>query len=303
MTRRWRPAAGAATNAPMIRILILVAATLALAAPAGAQPRGKAESPPTAAAAPSAADWRTPDPQNVLVIDTNKGRIIVEMVPEAAPNHVTRVRELAHEGFYDGHTFFRVIENFMAQTGDPQNTGVGGSARPDMPAEFTFRRGPADMVVAADQGVAEIGFIKSLPVMSQSSMLAPMTADGKVSAWGLFCPGVAGMARGGEPDSANSQFFLMRAGYPSLEKRYTAWGRVVLGLPVVRAIKLGEPVPEPQDRMDRVRLLADIPEAERPKVRLIDPKGAWFKAEIERVRQAKGADFTACDIDIPAEVK
>jgi len=134
-------------------------------------------------------------------------------------------------------------------------------------------------------------------------MLMPMTADGKVSAWGLFCPGVAGMARGSELDSANSQFFLMRAGFPSLDKRYTAWGRVLSGQDVVRAIKVGEPVAEPRDRMDKVRVLADIPEAERPKVRTIDTKGAWFKAEIARVRSMKGADFSACDLEIPTEVR
>jgi peptidylprolyl isomerase len=134
-------------------------------------------------------------------------------------------------------------------------------------------------------------------------MLAALTKDQKVTAWALYCPGVAGMARDENPDSANSQFFLMRAGYPSLEKRYTAWGRVIAGEDVVRAIKVGEPVPDPQDRMERVRLLADLPEAERPKVRVIDPRSAWFKGELERVRAAKGADFSACDVDIPAEVK
>jgi peptidylprolyl isomerase len=130
-----------------------------------------------------------------------------------------------------------------------------------------------------------------------------LTADGKVSAWGLFCPGVAGMARAAEENSANSQFYLMRQAYPSLEKKYTAWGRVISGLPVVRAIKVGEPVAAPPDQMLKVRVLADIPSAERPSVRVVDTKSAWFKAEAERVRQAKGADFSACDIEIPAEVK
>jgi peptidylprolyl isomerase len=71
----------------------------------------------------------------------------------------------------------------------------------------------------------------------------------------------------------------------------------------VRAIKVGEPVADPQDRMERVRLLADLPEKERPKVRVIDPKGPWFKAEIARARALKGADFSACDVEIPVEVK
>ncbi|HZZ32980.1 MAG TPA: peptidylprolyl isomerase, partial [Phenylobacterium sp.] len=241
---------------------------------------------------------------DVLVIDTNKGRIIVEMTPEVAPKHVEQVRALAHETFYDGQRFFRVIDKFMDQTGDPQNNGQGGSSKPNVPAEFTFRRG-ADLpfVMAADQTVAEIGFIKSLPVESQSMALSVMTKDQKVTAWGLYCPGVAGMARDDNPDSGNSQFFLMRYAYPSLERKYTAWGRVISGEDVVRAIKAGEPVEQPQDYMEHVRLLADLPEATRPKVRVVDTKGPWFKSEIDRVRAAKGADFTACDVDIPVEVK
>jgi peptidylprolyl isomerase len=273
------------------------------AAPAGAQ-GARAPVPPPVPAKPTAADWRTPKPDDVLVIDTNKGRIVVELIPEVAPLATARVRGLALEHFYDGLTFFRVIEGFMAQTGDPENTGTGSSPQPDLKAEFTFRRGPeTPFALVADQSVAEIGFIKSLPVTTQSMMLAPLTRDGKISGWALYCPGVAGAARGGEEDSANSQFFLMRDNYPRLEKRYTAFGRVISGQDVVRAIKVGEPVADPQDRMERVRVLSDIPEAARPKIRVIDPAGPWFKAEIARTRAAKGADFSACDVTLPVEVK
>jgi peptidylprolyl isomerase len=270
----------------------LAAIALLSAAPAAAQ------------TAPGPADWRTPDPNDVLVIDTNKGRIVVELAPELAPQFVERVRELAHAHFYDGQTFFRVIDGFMDQTGDPQNTGAGGSTKPDVPAEFTLRRGPdSPFVPALDRTVDEVGFIRSVPVASQSMMLAPMTKDGKVQAWALYCPGVAGAARAENPDSANSQFFLMRAAYPKLEKRYTAFGRVIVGQDVVLAIKTGEPVEDPQDRMERVRLLADLPATERPKVRVIDPAGPWFKAELARVRAQDGAAFSACDVNIPAEVR
>jgi peptidylprolyl isomerase len=158
-------------------------------------------------------------------------------------------------------------------------------------------------VLAADQSVDEIGFVRALPVMTQSMSLAPLTKDQKVTGWALYCPGIAGFARDDDPNSGNSQFFLMRAGYPSLEKRYTAWGRVVAGQDVVKAIKVGEPPEEPMDRMERVRLLADLPEAQRPKLRVIDTKSAWFKAEIEHMRRAKGADFSACDVNIPSEVR
>src|SRR4051794_32018867 len=102
--------------------LLAAAALAAVAVAASAAPKKPAPAPaPAAPAAPTAADWRTPDPNDVLVIDTNKGRIVVELIPEVAPKHVAQIRDLAHANFYDGQRFFRVIENFMDQTGDPQN--------------------------------------------------------------------------------------------------------------------------------------------------------------------------------------
>lgn len=285
----------------MIRTLLLAAAAAALlAAPAQAQ-RGK---PAPAPAGPSAQDWRAVDPDNVMVIDTNKGRIFVEMYPSVAPAHVERVKTLTRRGFYDGRSFFRVIDVFMAQTGDPLDTGAGGSDLADMEAEFTFRRAAGDPFTAvADSGAAQTGFIGALPVMTQNPMLMAMMFDGKVAGWSLYCPGVAGMARGSAENSANSQFFLMRQAYPSLEKRYTAWGRVIAGLEVVRAIKTGEPVAPPQDVMTRARMLSDLPEAERPQIRVVDTAGPWFTAQVAQMRAEDGADFSACNLKIPSEVK
>lgn len=285
----------------MLRRLLACACALSLAVPAAAQP---AKAPAAAAPAPTAADWRTPDPQNLLVIDTSKGRVIVEILPTLAPAHAARVRELARAGFYDGLRFFRVIDDFMAQTGDPQNNGEGGSTLPDLAAELFFRRGAdTPMTVVLNQPTQEAGFLGPVPTVSQSSMLMALTADQKVQAWPLFCPGVAGMARAQDLDTGNSQFFLMRGTNHSLDKRYTAWGRVVAGLDVVRAIKTGEPVAEPQDVMQRARIAADLPAAERPNVRVIDTAGAWFRAEAERRRAQAGEAFSVCDLTIPAEVK
>jgi peptidylprolyl isomerase len=276
-----------------MRRLIVLTAAMALAATAA-----------QAAPKPKTTDWRTPDPANVLVIDTNKGRVIVELVPEVAPGHVARLTELAHKGTYDGRTFFRVIDRFMAQTGDPLNTGEGSvEGIPNLKAEFTWRRDVAGgfVPVAAPQGT-EVGFLLSLPVVSQHSSYSTMTGDKKVSAWGTYCPGVVGMARDENPDSANSQFFLMRYAYPSLDKRYTAFGRVISGLDVIRSIKVGEPVEAPQDLMQKVRVLADIPESERPKIQIIDPKSPWFAGEVKRVRKLKGADFSVCDVELPVRI-
>jgi peptidylprolyl isomerase len=76
------------------------------------------------------------DPENTLVIETTKGRVVIQLCPDLAPKHVERIKTLAREGFYDGIVFHRVIDGFMAQTGCPQGTGTGGSKLPNLPAEF-----------------------------------------------------------------------------------------------------------------------------------------------------------------------
>jgi peptidylprolyl isomerase len=275
-------------------LIAIVAAAAALQAVAV----GAAEAP----AKP--ADYRTISPDDLLVVDTNKGRILVELSPIAAPAHVERLRTLARRHFYDGQTFFRVIDDFMAQTGDPTNTGEGGSTLPDLKAEFSFRRGAGEAFVKAAKVDDQIvGFIGALPVGTQPDDLMLMTADSKVTAWPLFCPGVLGMARNANEDSANSQFFFMRAAYPTLDRKYTGFARVVSGEEVVRAIKTGEPVQEPRDKMLKVRLASDLPEAERPKVQILDTRSAAFAALLESERAKAGADFSICDVSIPVIVQ
>jgi peptidylprolyl isomerase len=251
----------------------------------------------------TAADlWRPVSAENLLVIDSSKGQIIVELRPDMAPNHVERVKRLAHEGFYDGLQFHRVIDGFMAQTGDPTNADDGRSSYPDLKPEFTFRRG-ADQpltVVARPTG-AVLGFLGSVPVQSNPDRVMAWTPDHKTSAWGLYCPGVVGAGRGDQDDSANSEFFLMREAAPWLDKRYTVWGRVVEGLAVVRGLKTGEPVKDP-DVMIRVRLMTDLPAAEQRKVSLLDPASPRFAALVARTRKAGGADFSVCDLSVPVQV-
>jgi peptidylprolyl isomerase len=88
------------------------------------------------------------DPENTLYIDLDSGRVVVELYPDVAPRHVERIKTLVREGFYDGIVFHRVIDGFMAQTGDPTGTGMGGSSHPDLAAEFSdrpFERGALGM--------------------------------------------------------------------------------------------------------------------------------------------------------------
>ena len=80
------------------------------------------------------------DPENTLIMETTKGKVVIELRPDLAPKHVERIKKLAREGFYDGIVFHRVIDGFMAQTGCPQGTGTGGSSYPNLPAEFNAEK-------------------------------------------------------------------------------------------------------------------------------------------------------------------
>jgi peptidylprolyl isomerase len=152
------------------------------------------------------------DPENTLVIETTKGKVVIAMRPDLAPNHVAHIKKLAREGFYDGIVFHRVIDGFMAQTGDPTGTGTGSSKYPNLKQEFN--------------------------------------AEPHVR-------GVASMARSQNPDSANSQFFIVFGDAKFLDRQYTVWGKVIEGMENVDKIKRGEPVRDP-DQMVSVKVAADI---------------------------------------------
>ena len=273
------------------KLMAAAAAVLAVAAPALAPPP---------AAAQAASDWRTVAPENLLVIDTAKGRVLVEVSPLAAPNHVERIQTLADQGFYDGLKFHRVIPNFMAQTGDPQGTGQGGSDLPDLKAEFAFRRSAdAGFAPLPSAGGGMVGLVGTLPVQTQPDAQMMITADFKVDAGGLFCTGVLGMARAGAPDSANSQFFLMTGDRDILNGQYTAFGRVVSGQETLRALNAGSEADDGRvanpDVMTRVRMASALPEGERPTVRVQTAAAAMAAA------QAAG-QTNVCAVQPTAEV-
>ncbi|HRO31821.1 MAG TPA: peptidylprolyl isomerase [Brevundimonas sp.] len=256
-----------------------------------------------------ASEWRTVEADNLLIIDTAHGRVLAELAPGAAPLHVARIRELTNQGFYDGLKFHRVIEDFMAQTGDPQGTGQGSSELPDVQGEFVFRRAPGGFFsVGPHPNGGQMGVVGVLPVHTQPDAQAMINADMKVPATGQFCPGVLGMARASSPNSANSQFFIMTGRRDQLNGAYTPFGRVVSGLAAVRALKAGAAaadgaVSDDPDVMTRVRIASSLPEAERPSVRVMDTRAPAFAALVEQTRTARGAQFNVCDIEIPAQVE
>jgi peptidylprolyl isomerase len=247
--------------------------------------------------------WISPDPENTLVVDTSKGQIIVELSQLIAPAYVERIKILTRAGFYDGRKFFRVIDGFMDQTGDPDENGEGGSALPDLKGEFTFHRRPSMPFTPVPSKDGYTGFVGTVAVRTQPDAQAAFTADGSVSATAMFCPGTLGMARATEPDSANSQFFFMREAYPTLNGNYTVFGRVLSGQNVVRSIKVGEPPAEPMDVMTKVRIMADIPAEERPKILVMDTNAQPFRDYANAWRATQGVGPDVCKLPIPVALQ
>ena len=163
------------------------------------------------------------DPENTVIIALKDGPVVIELLTDVAPKHAERMKELARAGKYDNVAFHRVIEGFMAQTGDVANgnmekdfnlrrAGTGGSDLPDLPAEFS--KLPHDR-------------------------------------------GTLGAARSSNPNSANSQFFINFGDNHFLNGQYTVYGRVISGMEHVDKITRGEPPANP-DRMITVRVAADV---------------------------------------------
>lgn len=252
---------------------------------------------PTLAVAAPPPDWRPLDPDEALLIDTTAGRIVVEMRPDLAPKAVERIKLLTREHVYDGLLFHRVIDRFVDQTGNPNNKDGGASTHPNLEPEFDTRMASDAAVAVARPMGGVMGFLGASPVERS----ARVGADGKARTWGLYCAGVVGMGRQADEGSANSEIFFMREPARRLDRDYTVWGRVVVGLDVVRKIKIGFPPKDP-DKMVKVQVMGDLPVAARPRIAVLNERGARFADLIGRIRAAKGADFTPCDIDLPVKV-
>ena len=251
-----------------------------------------------AAAAPV---WKPVDPENLLVIDTTKGRILVAMSPELAPKAVDRVKLLAREHVYDGLLFHRVIDGFVDQTGNPNNHDGGVSSHPDLGPEFVARLSPDRFSPVRSASDSQQGFVGAVPVEAVSAAEAARSTDGRLRLWGAYCPGVAGMGRQADPGSANSEIFFMRESSRRLDRDYTVWGRVVVGLDVVRAMAVGEP-PAVADKMLKVVVASDLAIKDRPRVEVMDAGAPAFRQMASRTRSIRGSDFSVCDLDLPVRL-
>ncbi|MBA3067065.1 MAG: peptidylprolyl isomerase [Hyphomonas sp.] len=257
------------------------------------------------AEAPDAALWRAVDPENLFIFETTRGRILIEAFPGIAPKHFAQFTAVIRSGDLDGTTFHRVIDDFMAQGGDIWAKTGADPGWPGIPGEFTIRRDVVAMPLDAAIGpedTAKFGYIKGFPILTQPSFFAEMSADGFVATSIPHCRGVVSTARTDDPNSGDTQFFLMREHSPHLDKNYTAWGRVIEGEDIVRSLKKGAlpsgEVKDP-DGLTSAKVAADLPETSRPKAWVLRTDTDAFAAEL-----ATRGEVDVCTLpSIPAIVK
>jgi len=234
-------------------------------------------------------DWRSLDPENLLYIDLERGRVVVALSTQLAPAHVAQITALAREEFYDGLSFYRVIDGFVAQGGDALETREIKTAAKTMMAEFD-RPLTADIgfdaIDDADGYAARVGFVDSLP--------AGVDAAGKMI-WHLHCTGAFAFGRNNERDSASTEFYITLQPQRYLDRNLSVFGRVVEGMEHLQALRRVAPPQSADDDMGEtvlsMRIAADLPEAERTALEILDSSSEAFAAYYESRRNRPEAFF------------
>ncbi|MGN6147094.1 MAG: peptidylprolyl isomerase [Rhizomicrobium sp.] len=252
---------------------------------------------PKPAEAPDVQTWRDVSPDNLALIETKYGTVAVELAPEFAPNHAARVRKLLHAHFYDGLTFYRVIDGFVAQGGADQDTSATADAPvnpeirkkwPQMKAEFdtTLPKSAVFTPLGNPDLVApEVGYVNGFATGRDPK-------DGK--AWMIQCPGVFAFARDNAEDTATTEFYIVIGEAPRrLDRNLTAFGRVLSGMQYLQKLNRGNPdvgsgviadVAQ-RDPILHMTLASDLPAKDRPHYQVMRTDSAAFAKLLEGKRR------------------
>ena len=259
------------------------------------------------AAAPS--DWRELAAEDTLYLDLDRGRVIIELAPRLAPQHVANIKALVREGYFDGLAFYRAQDNYVVQWGDADEQRVPRAAKTSLPPEFTVAAGddfPFTRLPDGDGYAPEVGFSGGFPVGRDR-------ASG--TAWLAHCYGAVGVARGNDPASGSGTDLYAVIGHAPrhLDRNITVVGRVVQGMELLSTLPRG-PAPmgfyesaTQRTAIRRVRVMADVPAAERTALQVIRTDTATF-AEIVESRRNRLDDWNRvpaghielCNVQLPA---
>ena len=296
------------------RLCLVVALAAACAGALAADPQDGAAKPKTAKElldASTPADWRTPDPENVLYMELDAGRVVIELAPRFAPGHVANIRALARGHYWDGLSIYRSQDNFVVQFGDPEEDEAKrkpiGAAKTHLPAEFTRPAAglPFDPLPDHDGWAPEVGFSEGFPA-------ARDPAAGQ--AWLAHCYGTLGAGRYVAADSSNgTELYVVDGQSPrALDRNITVVGRVLKGMELLSVIPRGpEPMGFYEDPAQRtpiraIRLAADLPEAERTPLQVLRTDIPLF-AELVEMRRNRRDDWykvpaghiDLCNVTVP----
>jgi peptidylprolyl isomerase len=295
-----------------LRPILLAACMLAASPAAAATPYRSAQqildvSP--------ASDWRTPAPENILYMELDGGRVVIELAPGFAPQHVANIRTLARGHFWDGTSIYRVQDNFVAQFGDADADDSGkakdlGTAKRKLPAEFERdTSGLAfDVLPDADGWAPQAGFADGFAAGRDPQ-------EGK--AWMAHCYGVVGAGRNLEADSSiGAELYVVIGQSPrQLDRNITQVGRVIQGIELLSALPRGpEPMGFYADAAQRtpiraVRLASEVPAAERTRLQILRTDTQTFRDMVE-ARRNRRDDFykrpaghiDLCNVPLPVRV-
>lgn len=293
---------------PEVLFALCLATTLFAAEPEKPKYRSAAE---IIAAAPET-DWRTPDPANLLYLELATGRVIIELAPQFAPEHVGNIRTLAKAGFWDGTSIYRSQDNFVVQFGDadaddPAKARPLGEAKQHLPAEFhrpakglVFERLPD-----VDGWAKEVGFAEGFPVGRDPA---------KGTAWIAHCYGTVGAGRSDADDSSiGTELYVAIGQSPrQLDDNITVVGRVLAGMELLSTVRRGPPptgfYEDPRERtpIRAIRLVADVPAAERTALQVLRTDTRSFRDATEARRnridsfyKRPAGNIDLCNVPIP----
>ncbi|WP_397532913.1 peptidylprolyl isomerase [Roseateles sp.] len=295
-----RPSRPRFIGAPIATALLL-SGLLGMAGAASAkdaEPAAKPQPPRSAAeilAQSPASDWQALDPENTLQMDLPQGPVVIALAARFAPRHAANIRALVRGGYFDGLAVLRVQDGFVTQWGDP-NAGAPERARAlpaaasaKLPAEFSAALAglPFTALKETDGWAPVNGYVDAFPV----------GADPKTGrAWLAHCYGMVGAGRGNEADSSNGSSLYAVIGHAprALDLNITTVGRVLKGIENLSSLPRGGANMGFYDKPDqglgiqRVRMLAEMPEAERPALELLRPDSTTFAALQDARRNRTG---------------
>jgi peptidylprolyl isomerase len=292
---------------PIACMLGLLAAGTAVAA----DPADRERPPTTAQVLESAqpADWRRPDPENTLYLDLPSGRVIIELAPRFAPQHVANIKALVREKFFDGLPVARVQDNFVAQWGDVDKTRPTENALRKLPDERVLGWDKALTVVKlpdADGYAAGTGWLDGFPVGLERK------PAGQV--WMTHCYGTLGVGREDWPDTGSgAELYVVIGQAPrQLDRNIIVVGRALRGMELLASLPRGTGAlgfyekPEQRTPIQRARIAADLPEAERSAIEVLRTDTPLFTRYVESRRNRRDTWYIhpaghtdVCNISIP----